>query len=161
MNSLYQRFDYNYWAHKKVLGCVQHLSPEQFIAPIDYSVGSIRNQLVHTMSYEWVYLRRMQGHKFEPMPAYEDFPTSSSVENRWQIVEAAIREYVHHLTVDALKESIAYHSANGDLQHNTREELLNHVLNHSTDHRAQILARLHLMGVPTVAQDFIYYLRET
>jgi len=38
-------------------------------------------------------------------------------------------------------------------------ETLLHVVNHGTDHRAQILAMLHGMGAPTVAQDLLFYMR--
>jgi uncharacterized damage-inducible protein DinB len=32
------------------------------------------------------------------------------------------------------------------------------VINHSTDHRAQMLAGLHRLGAPTVGQDLLDYL---
>jgi uncharacterized damage-inducible protein DinB len=35
-----------------------------------------------------------------------------------------------------------------------------HVINHGTDHRAQILAMLNQLGGETVEQDLIFYLRE-
>ena len=42
----------------------------------------------------------------------------------------------------------------------TRREVLIHVVNHGTDHRAQILARLHELGAPTLEQDLMLYLWE-
>jgi uncharacterized damage-inducible protein DinB len=36
-------------------------------------------------------------------------------------------------------------------------QVLLHVVNHGTDHRAQLLRILHDMGVKTKAQDFIFY----
>jgi uncharacterized damage-inducible protein DinB len=42
---------------------------------------------------------------------------------------------------------------------NQRWELLMHIANHATDHRAQILAMLHHhFGVKTIEQDMIFYL---
>ena len=38
-------------------------------------------------------------------------------------------------------------------------EVLFHVLNHGTDHRAQVLAMLHHLGVPTWPQDYAIFLR--
>ncbi len=40
-------------------------------------------------------------------------------------------------------------------------EALVQVANHSTDHRAQIMAGLHRLGAPTMGQDFLDYLFET
>ena len=54
-------FDYNYWAHRRVWECVESLSESQFVQPCDYSVGSIHDQEVHTMSAEWLWLSRING----------------------------------------------------------------------------------------------------
>ena len=39
-----------------------------------------------------------------------------------------------------------------------RWQILLHMVNHGTDHRAQILARLHELGAPTTEQDLVLYL---
>jgi uncharacterized damage-inducible protein DinB len=36
-------------------------------------------------------------------------------------------------------------------------QVLLHVVNHGTDHRAQVLRILHDFGAPTTAQDYIFY----
>jgi uncharacterized damage-inducible protein DinB len=36
-------------------------------------------------------------------------------------------------------------------------QVLIHVVNHGTDHRAQILRLLHDLGVKTTSQDYIFY----
>jgi uncharacterized damage-inducible protein DinB len=36
-------------------------------------------------------------------------------------------------------------------------QVLIHVINHGTDHRAQILRILHDLGVKTTSQDYVFY----
>jgi uncharacterized damage-inducible protein DinB len=36
-------------------------------------------------------------------------------------------------------------------------QVLLHIVNHGTDHRAQLLRILHDLGVKTVSQDYIFY----
>ena len=36
--------------------------------------------------------------------------------------------------------------------------MLLHLVNHGTDHRAQMLAMLNSLGAPTFAQDYLHYL---
>jgi uncharacterized damage-inducible protein DinB len=36
-------------------------------------------------------------------------------------------------------------------------QVLLHVINHGTDHRAQILRLLHDLGIQTTSQDYIFY----
>ena len=43
-----------------------------------------------------------------------------------------------------------YHNTKGDQYTNSHHNILLHVVNHSTDHRAQILAMMHFMGAQTV-----------
>jgi uncharacterized damage-inducible protein DinB len=37
-------------------------------------------------------------------------------------------------------------------------QVLLHVVNHGTDHRAQLLRLIHDLGVKTTSQDFIFYI---
>jgi uncharacterized damage-inducible protein DinB len=39
-------------------------------------------------------------------------------------------------------------------------QVLLHVANHATDHRAQLLRSLHDLGVETKSQDYIFYVYE-
>jgi uncharacterized damage-inducible protein DinB len=48
----------------------------------------------------------------------------------------------------------------GGAKQSARWEILAHVVNHGTDHRAQILSLLFQLGAPTVEQDLILYLWE-
>lgn len=160
LGAIQQFYDYNYWAHRRVWQCVQQLTEEKFLQPLDYSVGSIRNQLVHTMSYEWVYLTRMKDNTSPAMLIYDDFPTREAIYAHWQVVERDLREFINSLDETSLNEFVDYFSVGGQPYRNTRLQLLQHLANHSTDHRAQILAMLNLLGAETQPQDFIYYLRD-
>ncbi|NOK62014.1 MAG: hypothetical protein GFH23_1086650n1, partial [Chloroflexi bacterium AL-N1] len=40
-------------------------------------------------------------------------------------------------------------------------QVLLHVVNHGTDHRAQLLRLLHDLGVRTTSQDYIFYVYDT
>jgi uncharacterized damage-inducible protein DinB len=37
-------------------------------------------------------------------------------------------------------------------------QVLLHVANHGTDHRAQLLRQLHDLGIETTSQDYIFYI---
>jgi uncharacterized damage-inducible protein DinB len=37
-------------------------------------------------------------------------------------------------------------------------QVLSHLVNHGTDHRAQVLRALHELGAPTFSQDLIHHL---
>ncbi len=51
MNPDYFRtlFGYNFWADRKLWDCIMQLSEEQFTRDLEFSRGSLRNQIIHVM----------------------------------------------------------------------------------------------------------------
>jgi uncharacterized damage-inducible protein DinB len=130
---------------------LEHLTDEQFTQPLGYSHGSIRNQVVHLAATDHYWLHDIQSKPvtgLDPM----DYPTRASFAATWGNIEAALLEYVQLLAEDDLQEV-----PDGLME--TRWEALVHIVNHGTDHRAQILSMLHGLGAPTFEQDFPGYLR--
>lgn len=151
-------FDYNYWAHQRLWTCAVKLSDEQFYRPSDFSVGSVHQQLVHTMGAEWLWLQRARVVTPDPFPAATDYPTRDSIRARWDQVEREWRGYVGGLRDEQLDEIFTFTSINGNAKREiARWEALSTIINHSTDHRAQTMALIHHLGGRTVEQDFVFY----
>jgi uncharacterized damage-inducible protein DinB len=124
-------YDYNAWANHRVWDCVQQLSREQFDRDIDYSIGSIHNQVAHT--------------------------TRESIRAKWDETEQMIRAYVAQLTPEELARTVRPPFWDAGQPAIKVFEALFQVANHSTDHRAQTLAALHRVGGPTTPQDLLFY----
>lgn len=153
-------YDYNYWAHHLVWKCITPLTDEQFATNTGYSWGSVHSQLVHTMSAEWMWFERIKGQSPSAMFSPEDFPTREAIRTRWDALEAEVRGYIDSLTDDALLHTFEYATTSGNRYQGNLLETLLHVVNHGTDHRAQMLAMIHHLGGKTVEQDLVFYLRE-
>ena len=153
-------FDYTVWAFDQVWGCVDELTDEQFCMEIDYSRGSIRNQFVHVMSATARWIQRLQGRLLEPHLSYEGYKTILGTRQQWNASFNDIREYLATLDEQKLREVVHWELPARNMSSlNQRTEILLHVLNHATDHRAQILAMLHYsFHAKTVEQDLIFYL---
>lgn len=69
-------------------------------------------------------------------------------------------DYVYSLTQAQLDEIVPYELPQHDIKASHKcGELLLHVANHATDHRAQILAMLNQeFGATTCEQDLLFYL---
>jgi uncharacterized damage-inducible protein DinB len=160
MNAAYFRrmIDYTYWANRKVWGCIEELSDEQFKHPFDYSIGSIHQQVVHMMDTEWLWLRRVRGEQPDAVISTEDYPTREKVRARWDQVEAGWKAFTAALTDEHVAQTIEYVSVNGLVRRSQPMwEGLAQIVNHATDHRSQTLALIHQVGGKTLAQDFIFY----
>ena len=160
-NEIRTIFDYNFWAFERVWECICQISEEQFIQPIDYSTGSIRNIVAHIMSANRNWMGRLQDAEMSPRLVYEDFISLPQTKAKWDELRQEFQNYLDSLTEDQLEETVNWElPARGLRSDNPRWELL-HLANHATDHRAQILAILHQhFHVQTVEQDMIFYLAE-
>ena len=117
MNAAHYRrlIDYSYWAHRRVWDCLMQLSDEQFTRPADYSIGSLHAQVVHTLSSEDLWLRRLRNEA--PTPAFERtdaYPTRAAIRARWDEVEAEWRAFGAALTDDQLEQTFTFRSITGD-----------------------------------------------
>lgn len=147
-------YGYHFRANRKLWDvCIVPLTDEQFLQPLNYSVGSIRNQVVHLLDIEegWFGGLRNPGAGRAPFRNPEDWPAREKIRADWDGVEADIRAYLDGLTDDEC-------NAPFDEPDGMRKwQVMLHVLNHATDHRAQTLAMLHGMGAATFAQDMVYH----
>ena len=129
------------------------LSQEQFTQDVDYSHGSVRNQIVHLISVDDTWfsgLRRVEIP--EPLdPAH--FQDQQTIRAHWDHVERRMRDYLAGLRDDMLFEK----PLEGEDEGLVVWQVLLHVVNHGTDHRAQLLRMLNDLGVQTESQDYIFY----
>lgn len=151
-------FDYNRWANRRVWQCVLPLTETQFHQSSTYSIGSVQQQVVHTMLVEDLWLQRIRGTPLVSFPSADMFPTRESIRVRWDAIEQDWIKYIAGLTNEALNAEIKYMSIKDhQLRYAPLGLVLSHVINHSTDHRAQTLALIHSLGSPTIEQDIIFY----
>lgn len=159
LDTVQKLIDYHFMTHRRVWDCAAQISDERFFQPLTFSVGSIHHQFVHTMGAENVWYTRLMGNPqtmFDPT----EYPTREAVRARWDQVEADWRDYVGGLQAGDLSRQVRIRTSNGrEFVHSILDIIL-HVCNHGTDHRAQIMAMLHTLGGSGVDQDYIFYLRE-
>lgn len=152
-------YDYHFAENRKVWEHVAALTFEQFTQSLDYSRGSIRDQIVHLLDVEDVWFSELRGAEpSEPLPETVEADDRDVIRTHWDKVEANIRSYLANLEDDFLfTKPITEPAEDKDL---IVWQVLLHVANHATDHRAQLLRALHDLGVETKSQDYIFYAYE-
>ena len=161
-NEIRTVFEYGYWAFEKVWDCVMQLTDKQFVGELGYSRGSIRHQVVHIMSATQRWIIRLKQEPMQPHLAFEDFPTRAATKTKWDELRAEALAYINSLSEADLDAVVHWElPARGLAAENPRWEILLHVANHATDHRAQILAMLNQhFSIETPEQDMLFYLLE-
>jgi uncharacterized damage-inducible protein DinB len=145
-------FDYHYGLWQRVWGSILTLTDEQFLQPVDYSHGSLRNQVMHATVVEKRWLKGLQGDlaarhfNLDPL----DYPTRQQAKSVWDAAAGDMLAFVHGLDESRLASKPAHMSE-------PVWQILLHVATHGVDHRAQVLRILHDFDAPTFDQDFIIY----
>ena len=152
-------YNYHFAENRKILEHVAALTFEQFTQKVDYSRGSIREQLVHLVDVEDVWISELRGAQpSEPLPETTEVDDRDAIRSLWDSVERNTRAYLANLQGDQLfSKPITDPEEDKDL---IVWQVLLHVVNHATDHRAQLLRALHDLGVDTKSQDYIFYVYE-
>lgn len=155
-NAFRHFYEYHFTENRKIWDSyVTPLAHEQFTQHANYSHGSVRDQIVHLMSADELWFSELQGiEPSEPLPP-ANFDDRNIIRAHWDGVEKSMRAYLAELGDNILFDKpIKEPEEDKDL---IVWQVLLHVINHGTDHRAQILRLLNDLGVKTTSQDYIFY----
>lgn len=152
-------YDYHFAENRKLWDAyVIQLSPEQFTQPVNYSHGSVRDQIVHLIRVDDIWFSELGGVEPAEPPPPADGDDRERIRAYWDTVEQRMRAYLAALRDDMLFDTpIEEPDEDKDL---LVWQVLLHVVNHGTDHRAQLLRLLNGLGVETTSQDYIFYVYE-
>lgn len=158
LNDIRQLFDYTECANHLALDAAEKLTDEQLRQDVKISHGSILGTLAHMAGAEWVWLSRWQG--TSPSEIWNDktFADLAALRARWQQIETERRALLEGLTMDALHADLSYRNIKGDAFSLPLVAQMQHVVNHATLHRGQIVGMIRQLGIAPPAVDLLYYL---
>ena len=151
---------YNTWANQQVWKCVESLTDEQFNQAHDYSTGSVYEQVFHLMTTDWWTLKMLDESRTEDPPQKEDYTTRDILWEKWQEIDRDYHAWLDNATDDDLNGEIGFPESEELTITGTRAEYLMIIENHTTNHRAQILALIHQLGGETCEMGLYFYIRE-
>lgn len=157
---LLRLYDYHHWATDRVLGAFAAVSPQQLDNPWGGSFGTGRALLKHVVGVERLWLERWNGTSPKALP---DFPVTMSGEDfnaEWQRVKSDQQRYLDELTRDQLIGDLSYVNIKGERWRYPFAEVLQHVVNHGTYHRGQLVHLLRDLGRTAPSTDYLLFVGE-
>jgi len=138
-------FEYNEWANNKVLAAASKLTDEQLTDEPGGSRGSLSDNLMHLVITEMGWAATISGTDLMPLQPAPDRGTVETLRELFSRSNARLREIAAGLTEEGLAEVVRMER--GSETHGyPRWQLLLHLANHGTQHRAEI-------GVALLALD--------
>ena len=153
-------YAYNRWANSRLLATVRLLEPRDFVRELGTSFSSVQGTLIHIMWAEWLWLRRWRGESPKRVFELKEFPDVDSLESSWDEVERDQVNFIGGLTDERLGARVAYENLQGQRWEYSLAHMMQHLVNHSSYHRGQIVTLLRQLGQHPPATDFLAFFDE-
>lgn len=139
-------FEYNQFSNEKIL--------KQFESQRDSNASDILRLFSHLLNAHHIWMHRIMGNP--PMYAVWQEHTWEECRLIHEANYKLTRELLPSLDFGAV---IEYKNSTGQIFANKIGDILFHVINHGTYHRAQIATRTRLLGMNPQITDYIFYKR--
>ncbi len=157
-------FDYTEWANELAMEAAGKLPNDQLRRDFGISHKSIFGTLLHMAGAEWIWLERWNGRSPAKAEAWSQWTTEScadlpTLKERWNGVIHDRNKYVSQLADSSLADDLAFKLLSGDPSSMRLVHQMQHVVNHSTMHRGQVVGMIRQLGIDPPSTDLLFYVR--
>jgi len=157
-------FDYTEWANSLAMAAAGKLTDHDLRREVNISHSSIFGTLLHMAGAEWIWLERWNGRSPAKAEAWSLWTVEScadlkALSERWQGVVDARTSYLSQMNEDRLAAELAFKLLSGDPSSMRLSDQMQHVANHATMHRGQVVGMIRQLGIEPPATDLLFYLR--
>lgn len=156
--SIITLFEYHIWANHQVWECLDSITAEQFTEDVDYSHGSLQSQFFHLMQSDNYVPYMLEKPPVGGEVKKEDFLEMANMRSHWDNVESGMMAVLAETDDEKLAGMTPLPAGDSTSVDVPMWEALLSIVNHGTNHRAQILMQLHKLGGKTVEQGLYFYM---
>ena len=158
-------FTYTEWANVRVLTAAEQLPPEELLRDVRISHTSILGTLLHIAGADWIWLERWQGNSPIGRDAWAGWEPADArslpqVREKWDAVIRRRHAYLETLSDADLSRQVGYRRFTGEAYSLPLGQQMQHVVNHATLHRGQVVGMIRQLGVAPPTTDLLFYLME-
>ena len=143
-------FRYNEWANQQVLDAVSQANAQP---------RPMLNLLGHIASTQEIWLARILNTDTQHQANWPEYDLET-IKQKLPESSEEWAEFIETMNDEHLKEEHQYSNSKGKLFKTTLEDVVLHVINHATHHRAQLVKMLRDQGEEPPVTDYIFYSRE-
>jgi len=144
---------YNQWANERILKAIDGLTPDDLARPVDAYFGTLAKNIRHILMAQRVWLARWKG---QPPPKL-DTPIAEPWPDAYAGTHAEFRAFVEPLADRDFDRVVSYVDSRGKRYEVPLAQLVTHVVNHGTAHRAETGLLLERIGRSPGDLDFVYF----
>ena len=150
---------YNSWANNRLFDLLATLPVDQYMQDMKSSHGGIHGTLTHMVGAEKVWLERFKG-PVGPFLKAAEIPSLAALKKIWEEVGYDTARWLGIMTDKKLGESFVMKTSKGETYAHVYWQAFQHMINHSSYHRGQIVTMLRQLDIQPVSTDLILFYRE-
>ncbi len=151
---------YNSWANNRIFEALAGIPADQYLQDMKSSHGGIHGTFVHTIGAEKIWLERFLGAP-QPFLTQDGIKSLADLKVIWEKVGYDTAKWLGTMSDKKLQETFTMKTLKGDTFVHIFWQAFQHVVNHSSYHRGQIITMLRQLGQKPVSTDLILFYRET
>jgi len=138
-------YQYNQWANKRVFDTLHRQKVDD---------EKILTLMSHVVSALYIWLSRIQGESPEPYPLWKQYELEELISMN-EIITSRWLKFVSE--TENFDRILTYNNYVGDPYKNNVEQIMIHLVNHSSYHRGQVALLLREKGFEPINTDYITY----
>jgi uncharacterized damage-inducible protein DinB len=164
LTDIRQLFDYTEWANELAMDAAAKLSDDILRRDVGISHKSIFGTLLHMAGAEWIWLERWNGRSPVKDKAWLLWTTDScadlpTLKELWRDLIDRRAQFISELDEERLGAELGFTLLSGDPSSMRLVDQMQHVANHATLHRGQIVGMIRQLGIEPPSTDLLFYLR--
>ncbi|NCI47995.1 DinB family protein [Sediminibacterium soli] len=151
---------YEIWANERLLTVIRSLSPEQQQQEIVSSFPSLYKTCLHIWDASFIWWQRVHQAAQIVVPSLSFHPTMDEVAQELLEQNQQWLAWIEHATEADLVKELPYTTMKGDAFVQPVRFIIQHLANHGTYHRGQLVTMLRQLGVEKIpVTDYIAFTR--
>ncbi len=165
LTDIKRSFEYTEWANAKAMDAAAALTDEDLRRDFGISHRSIFGTLLHMAGAEWIWLERWNGRSPAKDEAWSQWTVEScsnlaTLKERWNAVIENRRSFLSSVDEARLQAELPFKLLSGDTSSMPLIDQMQHVTNHATLHRGQVVGMIRQLGLEPPPTDLLFYLRQ-
>ncbi len=165
LTDIKRSFEYTEWANAKAMDAAAALTDEDLRRDFGISHRSIFGTLLHMAGAEWIWLERWNGRSPAKDEAWSQWTVEScsnlaTLKERWNAVIENRRSFLSSVDEARLQAELPFKLLSGDASSMPLIDQMQHVTNHATLHRGQVVGMIRQLGLEPPPTDLLFYLRQ-
>ena len=155
LNQIKALYAYNDWANGHVIDAASALTDAEYGRDLGASFGSVRGNLAHIVGAQMLWLGRFNSARGGNLPEVEG--SLDAVRRLNTSFHAGLRDFLAFLPESDLPKAISYVDTRETPREHQLGQLLVHVVNHGTHHRAEAAMLLTSLGYAPRQLDYVFF----